>query len=100
MTKAEIVSKISSEIGIEKENVLKIIDSFTFIVKNTLISGNDVTLRGFGTFVNKLRAKKIGRNISKDISVVIPAHCVPAFKPSKDFIESVKKHVPHPQIKS
>lgn len=95
MTKAEIVNKISIEVGIEKEQVLKVIDSFTVIVKSTLISGNDVTLRGFGTFMNKLRAKKIGRNISKDISVVIPAHCIPSFKPSKDFIESVKKYVPY-----
>ena len=93
MTKAEIVTKIACEIGLEKDEILKVLDSFTNTVKETLICGNDVTLRGFGTFTNKSRAKKIGRNISKNISVIIPAHCIPAFKPAKEFIKAVKKNV-------
>lgn len=96
MTKAEMVIKISYEVNLDKEEILKILDSFTSIVKKTLINNKEVTLRGFGTFTNKYRAKKIGRNISKNISVVIPPHYIPVFKPAKEFTESVKKNVSYP----
>ena len=93
MTKAEIVSKISNDLGIEKTDVLATVESFMNEVKASLESGNNVYLRGFGSFVIKTRAEKIGRNISKNTSIRIPAHNIPSFKPAKVFVEGVKSNV-------
>ncbi|MDG1673332.1 MAG: integration host factor subunit beta [Flavobacteriaceae bacterium] len=93
MTKAEIVSKISNDLGIEKTDVLATVESFMNEVKASLESGNNVYLRGFGSFVIKTRAEKIGRNILKNTSIIIPAHNIPSFKPSKVFLDGVKKKV-------
>ena len=93
MTKAEIVSKISNDLGIEKTEVLATVESFMTEVKGSLESGNNVYLRGFGSFVIKKRAKKTGRNISKNTAVIIPEHNIPAFKPSKTFVNAVKSKV-------
>ena len=93
MTKAEIVNKISSELGIEKSDVLATVESFMSEVKVSLESGNNVYLRGFGSFIIKKRAKKTGRNISKNTAVIIPEHNIPAFKPSKTFVNAVKSKV-------
>jgi len=93
MTKADIVNKISNDLGIEKSDVLATIESFMSEVKGSLISGTNVYLRGFGSFVIKARAEKIGRNILKNTSIKIPAHNIPSFKPSKVFLEAVKKKV-------
>ena len=93
MTKAEIVTKISDDLGIEKSDVLATLESFMREVKESLQSGNNVYLRGFGSFVIKTRAEKIGRNILKNTSIKIPAHNIPSFKPSKIFLEVVKKKV-------
>ena len=89
MTKAEIVNKISNNLGIEKSDVLATVESFMSEVKGALESGNNVYLRGFGSFVIKTRAEKIGRNILKNTSIKIPAHNIPSFKPSKVFITVV-----------
>ena len=93
MTKADIVSKISDKSGIEKADVLATIEAFMTEVKSTLEQGQNVYLRGFGSFVIKTRAEKAGRNISKNTTIEIPAHNVPAFKPSKTFTEGVKNKV-------
>lgn len=93
MTKAEIVSKISNKLGIEKETTQAVIESFMSEIKLTLERGENVYLRGFGSFVVKLRAEKTGRNISQDKAVIIPAHNIPSFKPSKVFVEGVKNKV-------
>jgi DNA-binding protein HU-beta len=93
MTKADIVSKISDETGIEKQAVLATVESFMDSVKSSLSSGQNVYLRGFGSFIVKERAEKTGRNISKNESIIIPAHNIPAFKPSKTFVEQVKTKV-------
>ncbi len=93
MTKAEIVEQISEKTGIEKNVVLQTVESFMSTVKGNMVKGENVYLRGFGSFVIKQRAKKTGRNISKNTSVIIPAHNIPSFKPAKDFSEDVKKHV-------
>ena len=90
MTKAEIVNKISSELGIEKSDVLATVESFMSEVKGSLESGNNVYLRGFGSFIVKKRAEKTARNIKKNTTIKIPAHNIPAFKPSKFFIDGVK----------
>ncbi len=93
MTKAEIVSKIAEKTGLDKKDVLTVVEHFMDEVKNSLTSGENVYLRGFGSFVNKYRAEKIGRNISKNTSIKIPAHYIPAFKPSKSFVNRIKENV-------
>ncbi len=91
MTKADIINQISKETGIEKVAVQKTVESFMESVKASLEQGNNVYLRGFGSFIVKHRAEKTARNISKNTSIIIPAHNIPAFKPSKTFVNQVKK---------
>lgn len=93
MTKADIVSKIAEQTGIEKVSVQATVEAFMDSVKESLTEGNNVYLRGFGSFIVKERAEKTGRNISKNQSIIIPAHNIPAFKPAKTFIEEVKDKV-------
>lgn len=93
MTKAEIVSNISDKSGIEKVDVLATVEAFMEEVKNSLENGKNVYLRGFGSFIVKTRAEKTGRNISKNTTIKIPAHNIPAFKPAKVFVEGVKNKV-------
>ena len=90
MTKADIVAKISEKLGMEKNEVQATVETFMEEVKNSLEGGDNVYLRGFGSFIIKTRAEKTGRNISKNTTIKIPAHNIPAFKPSKFFIDGVK----------
>lgn len=94
MTKAEIVSNISDKLGMEKNEIQAVIESFMTEVKDSLVSNENVYLRGFGSFIVKRRAEKTGRNISKNTTIKIPAHNIPAFKPAKVFVEGVKANVP------
>jgi DNA-binding protein HU-beta len=93
MTKADIVAKISEKLGLEKNDVQATVESFMEEVKTSLEDGNNVYLRGFGSFIIKTRAEKLGRNISKNTTVKIPAHNIPSFKPAKIFVEGVKANV-------
>ncbi|MBP6977408.1 MAG: integration host factor subunit beta [Bacteroidales bacterium] len=93
MTKAEIVAEIANKTGIEKVAVQATVEAFMEAVKNSLSTGENVYLRGFGSFIIKKRAKKTGRNISKNTTIIIPAHDIPAFKPAKTFVGQVKKSV-------
>ncbi len=93
MTKADIVAKISDKLGIEKGDVQATVETFMSEVKNSLEGGDNVYLRGFGSFIVKKRAEKTGRNISKNTTIKIPAHNIPAFKPAKVFVEGVKSNV-------
>jgi DNA-binding protein HU-beta len=93
MTKAEIVSNISRKLGIEKADVQATVESLMQEIIGSLESGENVYLRGFGSFVVKTRAEKTGRNISKNTTIKIPAHNIPSFKPSKTFLEGVKDKV-------
>lgn len=93
MTKADIVSRISEKLGIEKGDVQATVESFMDEVKSSLENGDNVYLRGFGSFIIKKRAEKTGRNISKNTTIKIPAHNIPAFKPAKVFVEGVKSNV-------
>jgi DNA-binding protein HU-beta len=94
MTKADLVKNISDKTGMDKSDVQMIAEKFMNEVKNSLKNNENVYLRGFGSFIVKKRAEKTGRNISKNVAVVIPAHNIPAFKPSKTFVNSVKQNVP------
>lgn len=93
MTKADIVANIAEETGLEKNEVQKVVESFMETVKGSLTSGENVYLRGFGSFIIKKRAEKTGRNISKNTTIIIPAHNIPSFKPAKSFVEDVKANV-------
>lgn len=90
MTKADIVNEISKSTGIEKAIVLETIEKFMETVKDSLSKGEPVYLRGFGSFIVKKRAQKTARNISKETTIIIPAHNIPAFKPAKTFMNNVK----------
>lgn len=90
MTKAEVISEISEKTGIPKEDVSVTVEAFFSIIKNSMADGNNIYVRGFGSFVNKKRKKKIARNISKNTAIVIDEHFIPSFKPSKVFIEKIK----------
>ena len=90
MTKAEIVAEIANKTGYEKVEIQKCVELFMGTVKNSLVKGESVYLRGFGSFIIKTRAEKTGRNISKNVAITIPAHNIPAFKPAKTFMNAVK----------
>ena len=90
MTKADIVNEISKSTGIEKAVVLETVEKFMETVKDSLGKGENVYLRGFGSFIVKQRAQKTARNISKETTIIIPAHNIPAFKPAKVFMNEVK----------
>lgn len=90
MTKADVISEISEKTGISKDDVQITVEAFFSVVKGTMSEGENIYIRGFGSFVNKKRAKKIARNISKNTAIVIDEHFVPSFKPSKVFVEKIK----------
>ena len=90
MRKADIINKISDKTGVPKVDVLVSLEAFFKEVKDSLSHGENVYIRGFGSFITKKRAKKIGRNIKKNTAIVIPEHHIPAFKPAKIFVDSVK----------
>ena len=90
MTKAELVREIADKTGVEKQVVMQIVDGVMESIRNSMINGEEVFLRGFGSFIIKRRAQKTARNISKNTTIVIPAHNIPAFKPSKSFRLKVK----------
>jgi len=93
MTKADIVNEISKNTGIEKVTVQKTVEAFMDSIKLSLVDGNNVYLRGFGSFIVKKRAEKTARNISKNTTIIIPEHFIPSFKPAKTFVVKVKDKV-------
>jgi DNA-binding protein HU-beta len=90
VTKADVINEIAEKTGIDKADVQTSVEAFFTVVKSSMAEGSNIYVRGFGSFVNKKRAKKIARNISKNTAIVIDEHYVPSFKPSKVFIEKVK----------
>ncbi|MEM8893595.1 MAG: HU family DNA-binding protein [Bacteroidota bacterium] len=93
MTKADVINEIADKTGIDRADVQASVEAFFSVVKNSMANGENIYVRGFGSFVNKKRAKKIARNISKNTAIVIEEHHVPSFKPSKVFAERVKTSV-------
>ena len=91
MTKADIVNEITKKTGTDKQTVLNTIEAFMEVVKDSLSEEENVYLRGFGSFIVKKRAQKTARIISKNTTIIIPEHNIPAFKPAKTFTLSVKK---------
>jgi len=93
VTKADVINQISEKTGVDKKEVQASVEAFFSVVKDNMVKGENIYVRGFGSFVNKKRAKKVARNISKNTSLVIPEHFVPSFKPSKSFVAQVKTKV-------
>lgn len=93
MRKADLVSRIAEKTGVPKVDVLMTLENFFSEVKDSLANKENVYIRGFGSFIAKKRAKKIGRNIKQNKAIVIPAHYIPAFKPAKAFVTMVKDQV-------
>ena len=91
MTKADIVNEITKSTGIDKQSVAATLEAFMETVKESLSNEENVYLRGFGSFIVKKRAQKTARNISKNTTIIIPEHNIPAYKPAKTFTLSVKK---------
>lgn len=90
MTKLDIVNEISTLTGVQKTDVSVCVEAFMKVVKDAMCEEENVYLRGFGTFVVKKRAQKVGRNITKNTSVIVPAHNYPGFKPAKSFQQRMK----------
>jgi DNA-binding protein HU-beta len=90
LTKAEVITEIADKTGVNKADVSSIIEGFVSVVKNSMIEGNNVYVRGFGSFVNKKRARKVARNISKNTAIIIEEHYIPSFKPAKVFVNKIK----------
>lgn len=93
MRKADIVAAVSEKTGVQKIDVLVALEAFFSEVKGSLADGENVYIRGFGSFIVKRRAEKIGRHIKENKAIVIPEHYIPAFKPAKVFVEQVKRNV-------
>jgi len=91
MRKADLVNSIAQKTGVPKVDVLVALEQFFKEVKDSLEEGENVYVRGFGSFIVKKRARKIGRNIKKNVAIEIPEHYIPAFKPSKEFVQKVKE---------
>ena len=100
MTKADIISEISTKTGIEKVDVQETVEAFFKVIKNSMIGGENVYVRGFGSFVVKKRAQKTARNISKNTAIIIPEHFVPSFKPAKVFVDKVKNNSKKTQLEA
>jgi DNA-binding protein HU-beta len=93
VTKAEVIAEIAEKTGIEKSDVSASIEAFFTVVKNSMANGDNIYVRGFGSFINKKRAKKVARNISKNTAIIIDEHYIPSFKPAKEFVQKVKTSV-------
>lgn len=90
MTKADVIAQIAEKTGIDKADVSHSIEAFFNIVKTSMAGGQNIYIRGFGSFVNKKRKKKIARNISRNTAIIIDEHYIPSFKPAKIFINKIK----------
>jgi len=91
MTKAEIVNQIAATTGIQKKDVAVVVENMMKVIKDSMLNGQPVFLRGFGSFIIKQRAEKTARNIQKNTTITVPAHKLPSFKPAKSFVEEMKE---------
>lgn len=90
MTKADVITQIAEKTGIDKADVSASVEAFFTVIKNSMSEGENIYVRGFGSFINKKRARKVARNISKNTAIIIDEHYIPAFKPAKVFVEKIK----------
>ena len=90
MTKADIVTNIAIQTGLDKHTIATFVEAFTENIKSSLAQGENVYIRGFGSFITKKRAAKMARNISKEITIAVPEHMIPSFKPAKEFKAEIR----------
>jgi DNA-binding protein HU-beta len=90
VTKAEVITEIAQKTGVDKADVASSVEAFFKVIKNSLTEGENVYVRGFGSFIVKKRARKVARIISKNTAIIIDEHYIPSFKPAKTFVEKVK----------
>jgi DNA-binding protein HU-beta len=90
VTKADIINEIAEKTGVDKADVTASVEAFFSVVKSSMANGNNLYIRGFGSFINKKRKRKIARNISRNTALVIEEHYIPSFKPAKIFINKIK----------
>lgn len=90
MTKADVINEIAEKTGVDKADVTASVEAFFSVIKNSMAGGQNVYIRGFGSFINKKRKRKIARNISRNTALVIDEHFIPSFKPAKIFINKIK----------
>jgi DNA-binding protein HU-beta len=90
VTKSDIINQIADKTGIDKSDVTASVEAFFSIIKSNMASGHNIYVRGFGSFINKKRKKKIARNISRNTAIVIDEHYIPSFKPAKIFVNKIK----------
>ena len=90
MTKADIINEIAEKTGVDKADVTASIEAFLSVVKSSMANGHNLYIRGFGSFINKKRKRKIARNISRNTALVIEEHFIPSFKPAKIFVNKIK----------
>lgn len=90
MTKADVINTITQKTGLDRAEVSSTVESFLSVVKESMADGNDIFIRGFGSFINKKKARKTARNISKNTAIIIEEHYAPKFKPSPEFVDKVK----------
>jgi DNA-binding protein HU-beta len=100
MTKADVVNQITLRTGLDRAEVLNTVETFVAVVKDSMADGNDIFIRGFGSFINKKKARKTARNISKNTSIIIEEHYAPKFKPSPEFVEKIKTSAKVKHIKA
>lgn len=90
MTKADVINEIAEKTGVDKADVTASVEAFFSVVKSSMANGHNIYIRGFGSFVNKKRKRKIARNISRNTALVIDEHYIPSFKPAKIFVSKIK----------
>ncbi len=90
MTKSDVINEIAEKTGVDKADVTASVEAFFSVVKSSMASGNNIYVRGFGSFINKKRKRKIARNISRNTALVIEEHFIPSFKPAKVFVNKIK----------
>lgn len=99
MTKADIINTITQKTGLDRTEVSSTVESFISTVKDSMADGNDIFIRGFGSFINKKKAKKTARNISKNTAIIIDEHYAPKFKPSPEFVDKIKSSAKVKEVK-
>lgn len=93
MTKLELISTIAKKTGITNGDTSAVLECFFDTVINSMSKGNNISIRGFGSFVNKKRAKKLARNIKTNTAIMLDECYVPSFKPASAFVNLIKEKV-------
>jgi nucleoid DNA-binding protein len=89
MTKADIVEIISQSTGITKVETEAVVKGFLDTIIDAMKKGENIELRGFGSFKVVKRAKRIARNPKSNEEVIVPEQFMPVLKISKDFKKEV-----------